>query len=310
MFIYEFSCNSEFNSNFNTLLDPSSFLEIKTCQRTVLLSPSTLSLSGLSLSGCSRQFEGAEAYEFLLRFASGLESEIKGETDVFGQVKNAYRNLAETQPSLATSFRTLFLNLFEDTKEIRAEYLRGIGGNTYGALARRLLAPQANDRVVILGAGQLSKSVAPYFAETQLTIFNRSLERLDELKLELFKKGYSNIRFISNEADLKTELHFASTVILATPAKADLDSLVIQCSSPSAKILHLGGQAAEVTHFAASHRKALSLTDLFALEKEQDLFREKQIKQAMDACHSRSILRSMARSIHIPHGWEDLALFY
>ncbi len=301
MVIYEFSANS----NLSTDLDESAFFEIRTCQRTLLLSNSSL-----PIRNSLRHFEGPAAYEFLLRFASGLESEIKGETDVFGQVKTAFKNLQETDPAKAFSFQTIFLNLFEDTKEIRAQYLHGIGGNTYGALARRLLSPAASDRVVLLGAGQLSKSVSPYFAEFNLTLYNRSEGRLSELQDELLKKGYSRIQYLSDEAALVSHLKDATLILIATPAGSPLDQTVMKAMSPEAKILHLGGQANEVEHFAHAGFAALSLSDLFAMEKEQNLFREKQIKQAMDACHSRSILRSMARSIHIPHGWEDLALFY
>ena len=301
MFIYEFPANSISNAN----LESHSFFEIKTCQRTIFLSKAEL-----PISDSVRQFAGTDADAFLLRFACGLESEIKGETDVFGQIKTAFKNLLETDPLQASSFQNTFLNLFEDTKEIRAEYLRGIGGNTYGALARRLLSPNETDQVVLLGAGQLSKSVAPYFAEFNLTLFNRSEGRLADLKSELLKKGYSNIQFISAESDLSPPLKTASIVLIATPAGSVLDQKIIDQVSKTAKILHLGGQSHEMAHFTEAGVSILSLSDLFEMEKEQNLFREKQIKQAMDACHSRSILRSMARSIHIPHGWEDLALFY
>jgi len=303
----------EFETSFRSSLVPSlslPVLEVKTCQRTFFLG-----WEPLPLKGARRFFEGADAYEFLLRFACGLESEIKGETDVFGQLKTAIKEFLDSHAGLDPEQASLFSKLFEDTKEIRSQYLQGIGGNTYGALARRVLAPSPASRVLILGAGQISKSVAPYFADSTLTVFNRSGDRLLELGSTLARKGYEHIRYSSDTGALPTLIEEADLVILATPAGSPLDEAVISAFNGNTRekkprLLHLGGQARELAAFDASGVPILSLSDLFALEKEQSGFREQQINQALGACHRRAILRSLARSIHIPHGWEDLALFY
>jgi glutamyl-tRNA reductase len=308
---------AELGSNSDVVLSLESadhLFEIRTCQRTLFIgSTETLTRADLLLfSNARRTFEGADAYQLLLRFACGLESEIKGETDVFGQVKTAFKNLAENNPALSQAFQPIYLKLLEDTKEIRTNYLQGIGGNTYGALSRRILNPTAEDRVVVLGAGQISKSVAPYFAEFGLKIWNRTEARLHDLANELTLKGHKNFKMVQSQEDLVSSVKEATIVIMATPMGAETDTFVlslVQSLNPTAKILHLGGQAHEANHFA-SHSSFWSLTDLFTIEKEQNLIREKQVLQAIDACHHRAILRNMARSIHISHGWEDLALFY
>jgi hypothetical protein len=307
LYLYEFEANSA-SSLEESLALP--VLEVKTCQRTFFLG-----WNPLPYSGARRFFQGSEAYEFLLRFACGLESEIKGETDVFGQLKGFIKQFLDSHPDLDPDHAALFSKLFEDTKEIRSQYLQGIGGNTYGALARRALYPSNDSRVLLLGAGQISKSVAPYFADSKLSIFNRSTDRLLDLNAHLDGKGYAGISYHSEVAELPSLLHSAEFVILATPVGSPLDSLVIQAiqdfpEESRPRILHLGGQSHELGGFSAAGIETLSLSDLFLLEKEQAGFREQQIKQAMDACHRRALLRSLARSIHIPHGWEDLALFY
>jgi len=182
--IAEFGPNSAFQPGEHL----GGFFEIKTCQRTLFLYGVTPELKTIFTALSRRHFEGTEAYEYLLRFACGLESEIKGETDVFGQVKTAYKNLLEQSFELSQAMRSIFQKLFEDTKEIRAQHLQGIGGNTYGALARRLMSPTEKDRVLVIGAGEISKSVAPYFADFSLKIWNRSPERLQLLGVELAKK--------------------------------------------------------------------------------------------------------------------------
>ena len=303
LYLYEFEANSSLPRE--RLSRP--LLEVKTCQRSFLLA-----WEELPLPNCRRSFRGVEAYEFLLRFASGLESEIKGETDVFGQLKTAIKTFSEQHPEFDE--QNLFSRLFEDTKEIRAQYLQGIGGNTYGALARRILNPNSASTVLILGAGQISKSVAPYFADSALTLFNRTEDRLLELKSDLEKKGYRKIAYTSDETGLPALIESANLILIATPAGSELDAKIAEKiarlpESARPKILHLGGQARELAHFEAAGVSILTLSDLFSIEKEQHHLREKQIHQAMDACRKRALLRSLSRSISIPHGWEDLALF-
>ena len=279
-------------------------LEIRTCQRTLKISARPFEIEGSP----RRRFSGSEAYEFLLRFASGLESEIKGETDVFGQVKTAFRDFSSANPELAGELQAVFQTLFEDTKEIRAQYLQGIGGNTYGALARRVLDPHLSHRVLLLGAGQIAKSVAPYFADSNLRIFNRSPERLMELQGSLRQKGYASVTLLDSDADLASEIASAEIILLATPAGSPLDARVLQHRSRGTRVLHLGGRIEDL-RLPANEPDLYTLSDLFNLEKEQSSLREKKITKAMEACRQRARLRSLARSIHIHHGWEDLAYF-
>jgi glutamyl-tRNA reductase len=312
LFLYEFEANTPVPISGSSL--PT--LDVRTCQRTFLLA-----WQELPLQNARRTFRGSDAYEFLLRFAAGLESEIKGETDVFGQLKASVRVFQETHPDAHPDCHALFSRIFEDTKEIRAQYLQGIGGHTYGALARRILNPSPDSRVLILGAGQISKSVAPYFADSKLCIFNRTPERLDELKSDLSQKGYSQIVYTCDASSLPEQILGSDILLMAVPPGSPLDALVIQSlvthalttgplASSRPSVLHLGGQSRDLADFEAAGIPILSLSDLFAIEKEQSVFRDQQIQQAEEACHRRALLRSMARSISIPHGWEDLAVFY
>jgi len=283
---------------------------INTCQRSVVLS-----LEEQPGFHALRSFRDIQAYDYLLRFACGLESQIKGETDVFGQVKSAYKTLELKQPDLAEKFQTIFLKLLEDTKELRANFLRGIGGNTYGALARRLLNPQKNDQVLVLGAGQISKSIAPYFAEAKLSIYNRSEARLNELKQELNQKGYPDIHYLQGDVERDAALAEATIILICTPPGSELDAKTIGITqlNTKARVFHFGAQSGDLSHFENAHHlkdRFFSLTQIFELEKTQGSFRDRRVAQALRACKERAILRSMSRSIHIAHGWEDLTAFY
>ena len=288
---------------------PSQCFEIKTCQRTLFLYKSSSELKAI-FSFARRNFEGAAAYDYLLRFASGLESQVKGETDVFGQVKTAFKTLTEQDPKLAHSMQGIFLKIFEDTKEIRAQYLQGIGGNTYGALSRRLMNPTEQDQVLVIGAGDISKSVAPYFADFSLTLWNRSQPRLNELGTDLIKKGHK-LTLSTCEVELAKAVSEASIIIIATPFKSaneqSVEKIVADNISAGTRALHLGAQEKETKTLPF---ESLSLTNLFEMENEQSDIRQKQVRQAIHACHERALLRNLSRSIHIAHGWEDLAVFF
>jgi glutamyl-tRNA reductase len=306
LYIYEFGPNSKDYLHAGA----EDIFEIFTCQRTVVVSKIAL-MNGNAL----RSFEGAQAYEYLLRFACGLESEIKGETDVFGQLKQAFKEFTDTDPASAVHFKSLLARIFEDTKEVRANYLHGIGGTSYGALARRLLNPTPKDNVLLLGAGQISKSIAPYFTDSKLTVYNRSVGRLLELTTELKAKGYSRIDYIQDDVRLEDAFRAATLVLVCTPPGSALDAQVIEGSrkNPQIKIFHFGAQSPDLAPFRdAAHLegRVFSLTELFEMEKAQCSFRDRQVAQALEACRHRAILRSMSRSIHIAHGWEDLPAFY
>jgi hypothetical protein len=64
-----------------------------------------------------------DAYAFLLRFACGLESKLVAETEIFGQIKQAWRDFSEPRLALARQLSPWIQQLFQDAKEIRAQYL-------------------------------------------------------------------------------------------------------------------------------------------------------------------------------------------
>lgn len=309
------------SSELNTL-ENSRLLTIKTCQRQLVIgSAEDLQALPTSLQNLARmKLTSTEAYAHLLRFSCGLESQVKGETDVFGQVKTAVQEFLANpmiEQDAKPFIQSVFLKAFEDTKEIRAIYLQGIGGNSYGALARRLLDCKLPGiqfkNVLVIGAGQIAKRVVPYFAPNtesapiQLTVWNRSAERVEDLNrlLHRNKRVFYTTSYSANE--LESFIQKADLILVAVPANSMADQTVANTIKNHQVLLHLGAQSDQLNHYLATPN-TFSLTDLFALEKEQSEVREKQVNQAMTACHHRAMLRKLSKSI-VPHGWEDLALF-
>ncbi|MEW6757869.1 MAG: glutamyl-tRNA reductase [Acidobacteriota bacterium] len=127
-----------------------------------------------------------EAVAHLFRVASGLDSMILGEPQIFGQVKDAYF-LARDAGSVSASLNLLFQKAFHVAKQVRTE--TGIGQRpvtvSYAAfnLARGIFADLSQKRILLLGAGEMSRIVATHFVEhgvKNVRVANRTLERARE----------------------------------------------------------------------------------------------------------------------------------
>ena len=109
----------------------------------------------------------------MLQLACGLESEIAGETEILGQIKEAWRDHERDDAEAATTLRPWMQRLLQDTKEIRSEYVVGLGSATYGSLVRRLLGAEQHGPTLLLGAGQLADTVLPYLDADEVWLWNR-----------------------------------------------------------------------------------------------------------------------------------------
>ena len=122
--------------------------------------------------------------------ACGLESKLVAETEIFGQIKQAWRDFSERGSPLARQLSPWMQLLFQDAKEIRAQYLGSLGSASYGSQVRRLLGEEAGvGPTLLIGAGQLAQSVAPWLTGSELWLWNRTAERAQELARELAKRN-------------------------------------------------------------------------------------------------------------------------
>jgi hypothetical protein len=251
-------------------------------------------------------FEGVDAYRFLLRVSTGLESQIVGETDIFGQLKEAWRKMEDD-----TELGALMQRVFEDTKDIRSRYLQNLGGASYGSLVRMMLK-QSPGPTLVVGAGQLAQAVAPYLLDQELWIFNRSAAKLADLHAELVARVEGSlaprIRVISEEEEAMA-WRKAASVVVCIPMDAARDSeraaWRLGCEGP---VIHLGGSREEAGVWNRLPTFE-ALDDLFALQKSQGDVRMTQVAQAARACDEKAKLRALGSSVTLPHGWEDLAVF-
>lgn len=210
------------------------FVILSTCNRTEIYAESSYSYQGVDLlkrylggkAGLTedeqdaylQSWTGVHAVEHLFRVASGLDSMILGETEILGQVRDAYETACMLRTGSST-LNVLFQEAIRTGKKVRS--LTGIDRHptsvSYAAveLARQVLGGKLdNSTVLIIGAGEMGeltlKHLVSHGASTVL-VSNRSFERAEALAGEY---GGEAIKF----DQLFDHLNRADIVISCTAA--------------------------------------------------------------------------------------------
>ncbi len=137
------------------------------------------------------RYESEECVQHLFRVASGLDSMVVGETEVLGQVKQAYeaaRNSGGAGPFL----HRLFQRAFRVAKQVRTqtEITRGAVsiGSVAVELAGKIFGELRERKVLVVGAGDTSERTARALASrgvSDLRVTNRSSERAETLAISV-----------------------------------------------------------------------------------------------------------------------------
>lgn len=177
------------------------------------------------------QHEGEAAARHLIRVASGLDSLVLGETQILGQLKEAWQQAHEAG-SLGKVLDRLFQHTFNAAKNIRTH--SGISDHTVSVaytavvLARQIFGDLGSKTVVLVGAGEMIQLCGRYLRDhgiANLLIVNRSRDKAEELAAEMGAAALTLDRL--NEALPRADILFSSTassepVIRATDIKAAL----------------------------------------------------------------------------------------
>jgi len=134
---------------------------------------------------------GSTAVRHLFRVAAGLDSLVIGETEILGQVKDAYQMACESRSADATLHR-LFQHSFKAAKAVRSQTQITRGSvsvaSTAVELAERIFGELATRRIVLAGAGDTGEKAARALlsrgAQTVI-VANRTYDHAVELAQEL-----------------------------------------------------------------------------------------------------------------------------
>ncbi|MGO0122855.1 glutamyl-tRNA reductase [Desulfothermobacter acidiphilus] len=166
----------------------------------------------------------------LFRVAAGLDSMILGETQIMGQVRDAY-HLALEAGATESYFNALFQQALAVGKRVRTE--TGIDRNPVSVssaaveLARQALGGLAGRTVLVVGAGKIGELTARYLVDSGVSgviVSNRSFDHAQELadrfggRAVRFQELYDRML----DADIVISCTAATHYVIHAPAMAEV----------------------------------------------------------------------------------------
>lgn len=156
-----------------------------------------------------------DAIRHLCRVAAGLDSMIPGETQILGQVKNAFF-ASEQDNAVDQTLHRIFTTAFTAAKRVHAATSLSTGKISVGSVAidliKQKVATLHNKKMLIIGVGKVTELVIKYVhRENPHVIFiaNRSYDKASMLAQRINGKAY---RF----DDLEEAVRDADIIISAT----------------------------------------------------------------------------------------------
>ena len=158
-----------------------------------------------------------DAIEHTFKLSSGLASQMIGETEILGQMKQAYTKAKQSKHTGKTLIR-LFEKSFQAGKLIRTQTDISRGQVSIGTvalnLANRIFGKLQDSRILLVGSGEVSEKTAQALKTkgvTDITVSGRSKDKTDSLAE---KFGASSIHF----ENFKNQIQHFDIVITSTSA--------------------------------------------------------------------------------------------
>ncbi len=189
------------------------------------------------------------AAKHLFEVVSGVDSMILGESQISGQVKNAYRIAVESKATGAL-LNKLSHAAFSVSKRVKSETKLSDGAISvsYAAveLARKIFSDLSSKQILLVGAGETAELAAIHLRDKgarRIFITNRTAERAEKLSRQILMKETGGV--IAFES-FKTRLHDFDIIICAVSdageliSAADLDAAMRQRKHNTLLLLDLG----------------------------------------------------------------------
>ncbi len=158
-----------------------------------------------------------DAVVHLFEVAAGIDSAVLGETEIVGQVRDAW-DFAMKQGTSRSTLNLLFRYALESGKRARTE--TGISRSTASVahaaveMAEEILGTLSGKRVLVVGAGEMGEGVAGALSRAgteSITVLNRTVSRAEALADKIGAR-------VSDFESLENELATADVVLACTGA--------------------------------------------------------------------------------------------
>ncbi len=158
---------------------------------------------------CFRK-EGAPAIRHLFEVSAGLDSQLIGETEIFGQVKESYQS-ANANSNIGPLLHRVLQKSFQSSKWIRTHTSIGRGqvsiGNVAVELASRIFGPIRDTNILLIGTGEVGRLTAKALQSrgaTAVTVTGRTEENAQALSQAIGGRTlpFSNLKSVLHDYDI------------------------------------------------------------------------------------------------------------
>ena len=131
-------------------------------------------------------YDSLKALEHMCRVCCGIDSQVVGEQEIFGQFKNAY-NSAKAFKIVGKELMIYVEKVFEIAKKVRTETKIGINPLSVSGLSFNLLKEifenPENKQVLVIGGGDLAKSIIKNLFDKGLRSISAINRTIKEIKI-------------------------------------------------------------------------------------------------------------------------------
>ncbi len=179
---------------------------------------------------CLYGYQDAEAIRHMFRVTSSLDSQVMGEAQILGQVKDAYRQALEKNAT-GIALNRLMHRAFRTAKRVRTE--TGIAANPVSVsfaaveLAKKIFGTLAGKKVLLIGAGEMAELTGQHLignGAEEITVANRSLSQAASLAEKFHGKAIGLA--VLDEALCNVDIVISST---GAPSHIVTQEMIRQC---------------------------------------------------------------------------------
>ncbi len=209
---------------------PKDFFILSTCNRTEIYATGTdhETLLNLLVENTSATYEevreyafvkeGDEAVKHLFRVAAGMDSQILGDYEIIGQMKNAF-NFSKANGCASGYMEKLFNSSLQSSRQVKSRTALSDGTTSVSyaviQLLKETIGAQTPMNVCLIGLGKIGtltlKNLTHYLPQHKVTLINRNESKAEEAAGE-YKVDYAPF---ANQQDV---LETADVLIVATGA--------------------------------------------------------------------------------------------
>ncbi|QDP85265.1 glutamyl-tRNA reductase [Chryseobacterium sp. SNU WT5] len=274
-----------------------------------------------------------EALNHLFRVAAGLESQILGDFEIIGQIKNAYHRFRKEKRTSNPFLERAINSAIQISKRIKNEtgISNGAASVSYAAVHYILKnqIPVSDKNILLLGVGEIGQNtvenLVKHVYKPRVKIANRSADKAEKIA-EKYQIPYIEFDDFQNELG-KTDILIVATgaqhpIINKTHFPNGKETLVIDLSIPNnveknitentnVSLVDVDQLSRHISETMVQRQKEIPKAEEIIKEMTKDFLEwEKKRKLAPNIHHFKAVLKNMERNemhnIHKKHKYVDV----